>query len=160
MLIGIASALKGGPPGADVKLFTDDTGPAATADGWGVRRILLIDERWRRPPAETTEQKKIKDLEKDLATYRAQEPSIDIVCESTGASGFIAVTNRNATPLAEAEVRALIERLRLKHPLKIDFTPPEPKSEWAPDGGTTKTEYVAPADDAIPSTATRTMRGR
>ncbi len=148
MLIGIASALKGGPPGAEVKLFTDDTGPAATADGLGVP-YLLIDERWRRPPAETTEQKKIKDLEKDLATYRAQEPSIAIVCEGTDASGFVAVTNMNATPLAEAEIAALVERLRLKHPLKIDFTPPEPKSESAPDGGTTKTEYAAPADDAI-----------
>jgi hypothetical protein len=148
MLIGIASALRGGPPGADVKLFTDDTGPAATADALGVP-YLLIDERWRRPPAETTEQKKIKDLEKDLATYRAQEPSIAIVCEGTDASGFVAVTNRNATPLAEAEIAALVERLRIKHPLKIDFTAPEPKSESAPDGGTTKTEYASPADDAI-----------
>ena len=148
MLIGIASALKGRACGADVKLFTDDTGPAATADALSVP-YLLIDEGWRRPPAETTEQKKIKDLEKDLATYRAQEPSIAIVCEGTDASGFVTVTNRNAAPLAATEIDALVERLRIKHPLKIDFTPPNPKSEWAVDGGTTKTEYAPPLDDAM-----------
>jgi hypothetical protein len=148
MLIGITSALKGGASGADVKLFTDDTGPATTADALGVP-YLLIDERWRRPLAETTEQKRIKDLEKDLATYRAQEPSIAIGCESTDASGFVTLTNRNAVPLAETEIDALVERLRIKHPLKTDFTPPKPKSESAPDGGATKIEYAPPADDAI-----------
>ncbi len=147
-LIGITSALSGATPGADVKLFTDDTGPAATADSLGVP-FLLIDESWRRPPAETTEQRKIKDLEKDLATYRAQEPSIAIVCEGIDASGFVAVTNRKATPLSEGEITALVERLRLKHPLKTDFTPPGPKTERASNGGTTNTEYAAPSDDAM-----------
>jgi hypothetical protein len=66
-----------------VKLFTDDTGPAATADGLGVP-YLMIDESWRRPPSETTEEKRIKELERDLSTYRAQEPKVSIsACETT-----------------------------------------------------------------------------
>ena len=73
MLIGITSALRNVVAGAQIKLFTDDTGPAATADSLGVP-YLLIDESWRRPQTETTEQRRIKDLERDLATYRAQEP--------------------------------------------------------------------------------------
>jgi hypothetical protein len=91
MLIGIASALQGGASGAEIKLFTDDTGPAATADALGVP-YLLIDERWRRPASETTEQKEIKDLNRDLAAYRAQEPSIAIVCEGVNSSGVVTVT--------------------------------------------------------------------
>jgi hypothetical protein len=148
ILIGIASALNQAASGTEVKLFTIDTGPAATADALGVP-YLLIDEGWRRPPAETTEQKKIKDLEKDLATYRAQEPSIAIVCEGTDSPGFVVVTNRKATPLAEAEVEAFVERLRLKHPLEIDFTPPEPKNVSTRGGGTTKPKYAPPESDAI-----------
>jgi hypothetical protein len=148
MLIGIAPALQGGASNVEIKLFTDDTGPAATADALGVP-YLLIDERWRRPASETTEQKEIKDLKKDLATYRAQEPSIAVVCEGVATSGVVTVTNRNATPLAEVEIAALIERLRIKHPLKVDFTPPNPKSTSALDGGTTKTGYAPPSSDAI-----------
>lgn len=71
-LVGIVSALGSRTPGCVVELFTDDTGPASTASGMGLP-FRMIEGSWRRPPSESTETKKIKELEKDLATYRAQE---------------------------------------------------------------------------------------
>ncbi len=71
-LIGIVSALNGKASGHEVKLFTDDGGPAGMADELGVP-YLLIDPAWRRPPAETTEAKRLREVEKDLALYRSQD---------------------------------------------------------------------------------------
>ena len=40
-LIGIVSTLAAQASGYDVKLFTDDTGPASTADGMGVPYLMI-----------------------------------------------------------------------------------------------------------------------
>lgn len=144
-LIGIASTLSAQASGYDVKLLTDDTGPASTADGLGVP-YLMINENWRRPASETTEEKKIKDLEKDLATYRAQEPKITIGrCEPADQSNVVAVVRKVATPLTEAEVEGFLAKLRVRHPLVTDFTPPPPSTMTDAFGATT-TEYSAPAE--------------
>jgi hypothetical protein len=62
-LIGIVSTLNIKASSHTVKLFTDDTGPAATADGLGVP-YLMINESWRRPPSETTEEKRSRNSKK------------------------------------------------------------------------------------------------
>lgn len=148
-LIGIVSTLAAQASGYDVKLFTDDTGPASTADGMGVP-YLMINQSWRRPAAETTEEKKIKDLEKDLATYRAQEPKIAIKrCEPADESNVVTVTRKVATPLTDAKIEELLAKLSLKCPLITDFTPPPPSTLTDTFGATTTTEYSAPADADI-----------
>jgi PIN domain len=50
-LVGIVSTLNASASGHLVKLFTDDTGPAVTADGLNVP-YLMIDESWRRPASQ------------------------------------------------------------------------------------------------------------
>lgn len=148
-LIGIASTLSTQASGYNVRLFTDDTGPASTADGMGVS-YLMINESWRRPASETTEEKKIKDLEKDLATYRAQEPKIAIGrCKPADESNVVEVVRRVATPLTEAEVEGFLAKLRLKHPLVTDFMPPPSSTMTDFFGTTTMTEYSAPAEADI-----------
>jgi hypothetical protein len=148
-LIGIVSTLVAQALGHEVKLFTDDTGPAATADGLGIP-YLMIKEGWRRPAPETAEEKRIKDLEKDLATYRAQEPKIAIKrCEPADESNMVTVTRKVATPLTEAEIEGLLAKLRLKCPLVADFTPPPPSTVTDTFGATTTTEYAAPAEADI-----------
>jgi PIN domain len=133
-LIGIVSTLNTEASGYTVKLFTDDTGPAATADSLGVP-YLMINEGWRRPPSETTEEKRVKELERDLSTYRAQEPKIPISsCETTDESSVVEVTRRVATPLTKVEVERTLEALRSKHPLLTDFTPPSLRSRPIPLG--------------------------
>lgn len=149
ILIGIVSTLNAQAAGYSVKLFTDDTGPAMSADGLGVP-YLMINESWRRPPSETTEDKKIKELEKDLATYRAQEPKISISsCETANESNVVEVTRKVATPLTEVEVEGILAALRLKHPLATDFTPPPSSSTTDPSGGVMIIEYASPAEDDI-----------
>lgn len=148
-LVGIVSALNGQASGNVVKLFTDDTGPAATADSLNVPYIL-IDERWRRPPAETTEEKKIKDLEKDLSTYRAQEPDISISIPSLeNEENFITVTRTIAVPLSEDEVDQCTSALLSKHPIVEDFTPPAQTTGLGLYDRIAGVEYVSPTEDEI-----------
>jgi hypothetical protein len=147
-LIGIVSILNARASGYEVKLFTDDGGPAGTAADLSVP-FLMIDQSWRRPPAESTEAKRIKELEKDLATYRAQEPKISIRCETANEENVVPVTRKIAVPLAEAEVDEILESLRLKHPVVTEFTPPPTSTTTQPSGDIETIEYTAPSDDDI-----------
>ena len=143
-LIGIVSTLTTSVSGHLVKLFTDDTGPAAVADGLGIP-YLMIDGSWRRPVSESTEVKRIKELEKDLATYRAQEPIIVIGrCEDADDSNHVKVSRVIATSLSADEVNAFLETLRHNHPLKTDFTPPPLSTN-----GLETVEYSAPSAETI-----------
>jgi predicted ribonuclease YlaK len=74
-LIGIASTLSAQASGLDVKLFTDDTGPASTADGLGVP-YLMISENWRRPASETTEERRSKILKRILRLIARRNPRL------------------------------------------------------------------------------------
>lgn len=148
-LVGIVSALQADASERLVMLFTDDTGPASTAVNLGVP-YLLIDESWRRPASESTEAKKIRELEKDLATYRAQEPNISIgSCENANSSNVIEVTRRVATALTEREIEEIISALCAKHPLRTEFVPPPPSSVAKANGEIIRTEYLPPPDEAI-----------
>jgi hypothetical protein len=147
-LIGIVSTLSKQASGTDVKLFTDDGGPAGMALDLGVP-FKMIPQPWRRPPAETTEAKELREVKKDLATYRNSEPKIVIRCETADASGLVKVVGKTAAPLTDGEVEELIETLRLKHPQRDDFTPPETKTTIDVWGATKTVTYSAPADDDI-----------
>ncbi|HEX7934437.1 MAG TPA: PIN domain-containing protein [Paraburkholderia sp.] len=148
-LVGIVSTLSASASDYRVKLFTDDTGPASTADGLGVP-YLMIHESWRRPASETTEEKTIKELKKDLATYRAQEPEISIgVPEGANESNIMEVRRKIAVPLTDTEIEDVLAALRLKHPLMADFTPPAPSTTTNSAGETTAVEYTAPSESDI-----------
>jgi hypothetical protein len=147
-LIGIVSTLNAQATGYDVKLFTDDGGPAGTAADLGVP-FLMIDTNWRRPPAESTEGKRIKELEKDLAMYRAAEPKIGIRCETADEDNVVEVVRKIAEPLSEGEIDEIVEALRRKHPMKADFTPPPTSTTTETFGDVVTVEYSAPLDDDI-----------
>lgn len=145
-LVGIVSALKYRAQGCVVELFTDDAGPASTANGFGVP-FRMIDGSWRRPASESTEAKKIKELEKDLATYRAQEPKIEIAgCEGAAQPNIVEVVRRVAEPLTTAEIGEILASLCAKHPKKTDFTPPSASTVTKADGEIVHTEWTAPLD--------------
>lgn len=82
---------------------------------------MLIEDHWLRPPAETNEAKKVRELEKRLAAYEAQESKI--VIEHDGGE-TVAVVRRIARALSEVEVEELMGVLKAKHPMATDFTPP------------------------------------
>lgn len=62
-IVGTVATLSKDETFASVKMLTDDSVAASTAQGLGVS-FFLIPESWKRPPEQTTEAKRIKELEK------------------------------------------------------------------------------------------------
>lgn len=148
-LIGILSTLIKDRQMETVELFTDDTGPASTAQGLGLP-FRFIDDEWRRPLEQTSETKRINALEKDLATYRLQEPNIDIQHDETIKNGAIKIVRRVTKPLSSGELDTVIDRLKLKHPLQHDFTPSPIKIIKNPlNGAKIEYSYEAPNQEDI-----------
>lgn len=147
-LVGIASALAKTADGPEVRLFTNDTGPASIADDYRVP-FLMIPQGWRRPPPETEDEKAVKELRKELADYRAQEPNMAIRLSDPDSMEPVTVVRKIASPLTPAEVEVFIEKLRAKHPIVEDFTPPEAVSSTDNDGVVTTVEYIRPSDEDV-----------
>jgi len=126
-----------------VSMLTDDNVLASTAQGLGLF-FFLIPESWKRPLQETTEAKRIKELEKDISIYRAQEPVISI-SNVSGEATAAHVVRRVAAALGPSEIDQLISKLRARHPAKTHFDAPE--AEIQADG--TEISYEAPKAEAI-----------
>ena len=148
-LVGILSTLIADKHMKTVELFTDDTGPVSTAQGLGLP-FRFIEDDWRRPPQQTSEVKRIKALQKDLATYRSLEPNINIQHGETIKNGAVKIIKRVVKTLTSSELNTVIERLKLKHPLQEDFTPPPIKTIKNPlSGAKTECSYEAPNQEDI-----------
>jgi hypothetical protein len=152
-IIGIVAALIDEGAYASVSLLTDDAMAASTAQALGLS-VHLIPGTWKRQPQETDEAKKIKDLEKDLATYRAQEPVLDI-SEDTENASLKHVVRRVALPLAPNEIEKLIDELKARHPETTDFM--VPASETLPDG--TEVSFTPPDPDTVQKYASQEYPG-
>lgn len=142
-IVGIVSTISKKEETASVCFLTDDSVAASTAHSVGVN-FRLIDDEWKRPPEQTTEAKRIKELEKDLSTYRAQEPSIVIENRTDEAIGT-KVVRRVALPLTSDQVKALVNQLQARHPLRAECIVPEPE-RW--DDGT-KVTYQPPESEDV-----------
>ena len=132
-IVGIVSALAKHESSASVSLLTDDGGAAATADSLGLN-FRLIEDHWKRPLALTDEEKEIASLKKDLAAYRAQEPSIE-VWNATMEPESPHVVRRIPGPLAAATITNLVATLEAAHPMVTDFSVPESKKTRGRSGG-------------------------
>lgn len=142
-IVGTVAALSKNKAFASVSILTDDSVAAATAHATGIS-FVLIPESWKRPQEETTEAKKIKELEKDLSTYRSQEPIISFASVS-GKSTTANVLRRVALAIEPSEIALLISKLKARHPVMEDFTAPKPS--FQADG--TEISYEAPNAEAI-----------
>jgi hypothetical protein len=139
-IIGTALAMLNTSPKDSVSLLTDDGGAAATARSVKLP-YKLIPQTWKRSPEQTTEAKKIVELEKDLAVYRAQEPNIAIRDLSK-----VAITERRvAKPLPTSTIDNLIKRLESQCPAHDDWS--VPADETRLDG--TKFTYEPAPSEAI-----------
>ncbi len=142
-IVGTVATLSKDETFASVSILTDDSVAASTAQGLSVS-FFLIPESWKRPAEETTEAKRIKELEKDISIYRAQEPVICITNVS-GEATAANVIRRVALALEPSEIDQLIGKLKAGHPAKEDFAAPE--AEIQADG--TEISYETPDTDAI-----------
>lgn len=142
-IVGTVATLSKDETFASVSMLTDDSVAASTAQALGVS-FFLIPESWKRPPEETTEAKRIKELENDISIYRLQEPAISIADASGGATEA-RVFRRVALALQASEIDQLIDKLKALHPVSEDFAAPEAKIQA--DG--TEISYEAPEAEAI-----------
>jgi len=149
-LVGITSTLRKAANYHDVAVITDDTNVAASADHIGLR-IELVDESWRREPQQSDEQVRIQKLEKDLDTYRQQEPVI--TCEVFGLDEGKQYASRiitKAQPLTQAEIDAALDALKAKHPIRTDFSVPPDEIHGVDSIETMERwSYIAPNDETI-----------
>lgn len=142
-IVGTVGTLSKDGTFASVSILTDDSVAASTAQGLNFS-FFLIPETWKRPPEETTEAKRIKELEKDISAYRAQEPDISITNVS-GEATSANVVRRVGSALVSSEIELLIGKLKERHPLQEDFAAPEAKIQA--DG--TEISYEVPDTEAI-----------
>ena len=129
-VVGIASALAKRDGTELVQFLTDDSVAASTAHSVGVA-FRFIDEGWKRPPERTAEAKRAEELEEELDGYRSQEPRI-VLGNATAEAVATRLVRRVPLPLGRAEVDALIDRLRARHPLQLEL--PVPEAEERDDG--------------------------
>lgn len=142
-IVGIVAALSKTNNYASVSLMTDDGGAAMTASGLGLT-FQLLDESWKREPVISEKDKQIEDLTKDLAAYRAQEPSITVENISPPEANAH-VIRQVPTPLPALSIEAMMQHLEREHPMVEDFSAPETQLEA--DG--TEISYIAPSDEDV-----------
>jgi hypothetical protein len=128
-IIGTALAISKGSQKVAVSFLTDDGGAAATARTVGLP-YKLIPATWKRPPRQTTEAKKILELEKDLAVYRAQEPVIEV--RDLSEVSPTATERRVAKPLPTSTIDQLMQSLETRCPPHDDWS--VPTDAVRPDG--------------------------
>ncbi|VAX16926.1 hypothetical protein MNBD_NITROSPINAE04-108 [hydrothermal vent metagenome] len=66
-------------PGDDVRLLTHDTGPMGTAKTLDVP-FVPIPDTWILPPETSEKEKKIKELEQQVAMLKSSEPTVTVEC--------------------------------------------------------------------------------
>jgi len=129
-IVGIVSAMIKEGNDVEVCLLTDDSVAASTAHSLNLP-CRLIEEAWKRPPEETTEAKRIKELEKDLATYRAQEPRI-VIRNASEKDTSARVVRQVPVALADGDIERMIADLKAKLPMQEEFCAPD--AETLADG--------------------------
>ncbi len=112
---------------------------------------LIIEDSWLRPSKQTKEQKEIETLNRELKTYKLQEPSFSLeVNECKDHKPKVSYIETRFIPLTSSEVAEAINQLKGLHPIRSNFEPPKPKSTKNILTGTiTTTTYEKPSQDDI-----------
>lgn len=76
-IVGVAFALAANEPEADIRLLTDDTGPAGKANALNLP-FNFIPEVWKREPELDDQARENLDLKAQLASLRMTQPQIDV----------------------------------------------------------------------------------
>lgn len=153
-LVGIIHAYRQHNPDADVRIFTQDTGPMASANMIGLP-IFEIPEAWRRPPEPSESDKRIRQLEAEVSRLKTDRPDFEVRFGPDDQD--LASLNGTITEyvaLTDGEVQGLIERIKEACPISTDFGPAEPeqrtgRSQAFPFGRVTESFTPATEDEKI-----------
>ncbi len=121
-LVAIIHNYKNENPSADVRLFTDDTGPMAKAKMLDVS-FIPIPENWILSPENSDEEKKVIALQEELLRLKKQEPDIEIQCldQNKNLINKLEFEKICYQPLTDDEIEELLEVIKTRNPLKNDF---------------------------------------
>jgi len=118
IIIGQLYALINVDQNADIKLFSDDTGPIHKSMSLKLP-FMFIPEEWRKKVQNSPEETKVKSLEYDIERLRSQEPKISI--EALNEAGEIihdlGYDIIEHTELDESQIETLMSKLKTKFPM-------------------------------------------
>jgi hypothetical protein len=103
---------------AAVALVTHDTNLKVKAKRKGLRFFAVPDE-WLLPPEPDERDKRVRQLEEEVALLRKQSPIIEVTLEG---AQEIQAPLPNYEPLSPSTVDRLMEAVRAKFPMKTDFS--------------------------------------
>ncbi len=155
-LVGTAHAFSQKNPGASVRILTHDTGPMASARMVDLL-VEAIPDDWLLPPESTDAEKKIKELESELARLRRSEPDFRIRCldRDHKEKEKIEIEVPRYLPLTDEEVAGLMSRISGRFPMATEFGPQEPDERDRPIRttviGYTKETFIPATDEEISS---------
>lgn len=123
-LVGILSeAIKTDPDG-NYRLFTHDSGPAATAGDFELP-FKFIDDHWLRDDPPTPAERKVSELQTKLSQYQDQEPKITVKLDGyPSAEGPVVLDCQSARALSTDQIETLVLELKSRFPMQTDFAVP------------------------------------
>lgn len=132
-LVGCAHAYAAQNPGADVRVLTNDGGPIGAATSLGFP-VIAPPDVWLLPPETSPLEKKLAHAEAENARLRKTEPAFAITCRDAAGAEITAIvlTHHLFPPLNDAQIMALMQKLKDMHPLETDFGPEEPPVRASP----------------------------
>ncbi|MBX9461328.1 MAG: hypothetical protein KL785_09800 [Brevundimonas sp.] len=114
-IVGVAVALAAAEPMADIRLLTDDTGPAGKANALGLP-FDFIPVDWKREPELDDQARENRDLKAQLAALRMTQPQIEVSADGA-VNRKLAVQRAAWAELEPAELPSIRERLLARFPL-------------------------------------------
>jgi hypothetical protein len=121
-LVGTTHAFAQQTLDADVRVLTHDTGPMASAQMVGVPFVEIPDD-WLLPPETNETEKKISELQTELARLKKAEPEFKIRCLDGEGNEVKKLETEvvRYVPLSEDQVSGLMQRLKERFPIATEF---------------------------------------
>jgi hypothetical protein len=114
-------------------VLTDDGGPMGAANSVSVP-FVDVPGSWLLPPEPSPTDKKLAAVEAENARLRKAEPQIVVrVLNDDGAEiDRLDVIHQTYSAIADADIKALMQKLKLAHPIATDFGPSEKQTRKLP----------------------------
>lgn len=119
-LVGTVHRYSSDYPDREVLLLSHDTGPLMTAKRLHIP-YARVPDTWLLSPESDEEQKRIRELEGQLRRYQTTEPKCEIKFED---SPWEFKVNKYR-PLTEQQIAELMEQLKRRNPVDMDYGPIE-----------------------------------
>ena len=114
-VVGYAALYEETNRGVEVRVLTGDTGMMVTARQVGIAYEPL-DDAWRLLPERDDRDRKIEQLNREVATLRAKEPQFEIQCNDADGSGICRIEYDVFSPMEQSAVDEFIKHVNLLNP--------------------------------------------